>query len=180
MLLKNIIQEETKNTNGILVYQEQFMRILITSGYTTKESDIIRKNICKRKVDEIKKLKDDLLEKYGQESEGCIEYLLSKLQYAVCEGYYREFEKGANAFLEAITDEFDKIKYPSHLSMIANLLLDNDEAYKFDDIEYILSRVSAKYGLALPKLNNRVKKILEESNIDNSTSLQLLGVENNK
>ena len=51
----------TKNTYGILIYQEQIMQLAnVYAGYTLGEADILRRAMSKKKIDLLKKKKKNL------------------------------------------------------------------------------------------------------------------------
>ncbi|MER3581532.1 MAG: DNA polymerase III subunit alpha [Patescibacteria group bacterium] len=67
-----------KNTYGILVYQEQLMRIATDlAGFTKGEADILRKAVGKKKVDLLQSLKEKLIQ--GMKKNGIDEGLAFKI-----------------------------------------------------------------------------------------------------
>lgn len=181
-MLKEKISEATKETNGILVYQEQFIRILISLGYTPDEANIIRKSIGKKHWDEVNDFKKSLLEKCGSNEEGCIDYLVSSMAQSHCEAHYKAFEQSANAYLDVITDEDDHILYTYQIGVIVRLLFNEDyreaSCLNYDEnMSLITEMIKAKYEFLLPELSKRVIKILTTSKIDKEKSTQLLFLE---
>ena len=57
------MKNSLKNTYGILVYQEQFMQISKEwCGFTGGQADTLRKAVCKKKIDLMKKVKPEFVE----------------------------------------------------------------------------------------------------------------------
>ena len=62
--LDDSLEEITKNTYGILIYQEQIMQLAnIYAGYSLGEADILRKAMSKKKVDILKSEEEKFIRK---------------------------------------------------------------------------------------------------------------------
>ena len=58
------LEQITKNTYGILIYQEQIMQLAVVyAGYTTGEADILRRAMSKKKVELLKLEEDKFIKK---------------------------------------------------------------------------------------------------------------------
>ena len=62
--LDDSLKEVTKNTYGILIYQEQIMQLAnVYAGYSLGEADILRRAMSKKKVDLLKNEEDKFIRK---------------------------------------------------------------------------------------------------------------------
>ena len=62
--LDDSLREVTKNTYGILIYQEQILKVAsIYAGYSLAEADILRRAMSKKKVDVLKKEEEKFISK---------------------------------------------------------------------------------------------------------------------
>ena len=62
--LDESLREVTKNTYGILIYQEQILKVAsIYAGYSLAEADILRRAMSKKKVDVLKKEEEKFVSK---------------------------------------------------------------------------------------------------------------------
>lgn len=62
-LLHPIYDEVTKDTFGILLYQEQFMQIFVKMGFSMEEAYNAMKAAAKKKMDKLKKYEKEFMEK---------------------------------------------------------------------------------------------------------------------
>ena len=78
-----------KDTNNIMVYQDQLLDILNkVCGFSYVESDYLRREMCKRKRSTLGEVVEVLKGKYGEEKGNIIfEYLLKCSKYSVSKGY---------------------------------------------------------------------------------------------
>lgn len=58
----------TKNTNGILIYQEQLMELAVNFGFTLEEGYDLVKIVAKKHVDKLKAFKDEFFKKAEEKS----------------------------------------------------------------------------------------------------------------
>ncbi len=77
-----------KDTYGILVYQEQFMKISKDfAGFTGGQADTLRKAVSKKKIDMLRKVKEDFIK-------GAVEH--SNAEPALAEKFWAQLEEFAN------------------------------------------------------------------------------------
>ena len=177
MLLKDKIKEVTADTNGVLLYQEQVIKIIMSLGYSKEEAYALMKKIGKKKDGAIEEFKTKILEVYGEESLVDMPKFLTNMGCTVCKTYYNTFEIGLNAFLDAITHD-EKIDYKYQMYVIVKVILGEDWMKAIpvgndSEVEKIISSINNKYKEIMPNLCQRVEKILKNSNIS-SLSPQLI------
>lgn len=82
------VNDLLKNTNGKLIYQEQYMEILNKiCGFDMEKADFIRRETAKAKRDSLKELKNLLINKYGKKGEKFFEYLFETVRYSILKSY---------------------------------------------------------------------------------------------
>ncbi len=62
-LIHPFYDEATKNTNGILLYQEDLMKIAVNFGFSLEDSFVLMKAVAKKKKDKIQKFKAEFIQK---------------------------------------------------------------------------------------------------------------------
>ena len=120
--------EATKNTYGIMVYQEQFMSVAHTlGGFDLGKTDYLRKAIGKKKADLMASLKTDFIK--GAISNGCPDYeaedIWQKIETA---GKYSFNRSHAAAYaLTAFCGAWLKANYPTAFYTVALQWADDRE-----------------------------------------------------
>ena len=120
--------EATKNTYGIMVYQEQFMSVAHTlGGFDLGKTDYLRKAIGKKKADLMASLKNDFIA--GAIKNGCPPYeaeeIWGKIETA---GKYSFNRSHAAAYaLTAFCGAWLKTNYPTAFYTVALQLADDKE-----------------------------------------------------
>jgi len=120
--------EATKNTYGIMIYQEQFMSVAHTlGGFDLGKTDYLRKAIGKKKADLMASLKSDFIT--GAISNGCPEYeaenIWGKIETA---GKYSFNRSHAAAYaLTAFCGAWLKANYPTAFYTVALQWADDKE-----------------------------------------------------
>lgn len=109
--------EATKNTFGIMVYQEQFMSVAHTlGGFDLGKTDYLRKAIGKKKADLMATLKADFIA--GAVGNGCPDYEAEEIWHKIeVAGKYSFNRSHAAAYaLTAYCGAWLKANYPSAVS----------------------------------------------------------------
>lgn len=112
--------EATKNTFGIMCYQEQFMLVAHTlAGFDLGKTDYLRKAIGKKKADLMATLKDDFIK--GAVANGCPDYEAEDIWHKIeTAGKYSFNRSHAAAYaLTAYCGAWLKANYPSAFYTIA-------------------------------------------------------------
>lgn len=120
--------EATKDTFGILIYQEQFMSIAHTlGGFDLGKTDLLRKAIGKKKADLMASLKVDFIR--GAVANGCPEYEAEKIWHKIeTAGKYSFNRSHAAAYaLTAYCGAWLKANYPSAFYTVALQWADDKE-----------------------------------------------------
>lgn len=120
--------EATKNTFGIMVYQEQFMSVAHTlGGFDLGKTDLLRKAIGKKKADLMATLKADFIA--GAVGNGCPDYEAEEIWHKIeVAGKYsfNRFHAAAYA-LTAYCGAWLKANYPSAFYTVALQWADDKE-----------------------------------------------------
>lgn len=112
--------EATKNTYGIMCYQEQFMQIAHTlGGFDLGKTDYLRKAIGKKKADLMASLKEDFIR--GAEGNGCPDYEAEEIWHKIeTAGKYGFNRSHAAAYaLTAFCGAWLKANYPTAFYTVA-------------------------------------------------------------
>lgn len=120
--------EATKNTFGIMCYQEQFMLVAHTlAGFDLGKTDYLRKAIGKKKADLMATLKDDFIK--GAVANGCPNYEAEDIWHKIeTAGKYSFNRSHAAAYaLTAYCGAWLKANYPSAFYTIALQWADDKE-----------------------------------------------------
>lgn len=120
--------EATRNTFGIMVYQEQFMSVAHTlGGFDPGKTDLLRKAIGKKKADLMATLKADFLE--GAVRNGCPDYEAEEIWHKIeVAGKYSFNRSHAAAYaLTAYCGAWLKANYPSAFYTVALQWADDKE-----------------------------------------------------
>lgn len=120
--------EATKNTFGIMVYQEQFMSVAHTlGGFDLGKTDYLRKAIGKKKADLMATLKADFID--GAVKNGCPDYEAETIWHKIeVAGKYSFNRSHAAAYaLTAYCGAWLKANYPSAFYTVALQWADDKE-----------------------------------------------------
>jgi DNA polymerase-3 subunit alpha len=120
--------EATKNTFGIMCYQEQFMLVAHTlAGFDLGKTDYLRKAIGKKKADLMATLKDDFIK--GAIANGCPNYEAEEVWHKIeLAGKYSFNRSHSAAYaLTAYCGAWLKANYPSAFYTIALQWADDKE-----------------------------------------------------
>ena len=120
--------EATKNTFGIMVYQEQFMSVAHTlGGFDLGKTDYLRKAIGKKKADLMATLKADFIA--GAVGNGCPDYEAEEIWHKIeVAGKYSFNRSHAAAYaLTAYCGAWFKANYPSAFYTVALQWADDKE-----------------------------------------------------
>ena len=120
--------EATKNTFGIMVYQEQFMSVAHTlGGFDLGKTDYLRKAIGKKKADLMATLKADFIA--GAVGNGCPDYEAEEIWHKIeVAGKYSFNRSHAAAYaLTAYCGAWLKTNYPSAFYTVALQWADDKE-----------------------------------------------------
>lgn len=120
--------EATKNTYGIMVYQEQFMSVAHSlAGFDLGKTDYLRKAIGKKKADLMESLKVDFIN--GAISNGCPDYEAEAIWHKIeTAGKYSFNRSHAAAYaLTAYAGAWLKANYPTAFYTVALQWADDKE-----------------------------------------------------
>lgn len=120
--------EATKNTFGIMVYQEQFMSVVHTlGGFDSGKTDLLRKAIGKKKADLMATLKADFIA--GAVKNGCPDYEAETIWHKIeVAGRYSFNRSHAAAYaLTAYCGAWLKANFPSAFYTVALQWADDRE-----------------------------------------------------
>lgn len=120
--------EATKNTYGIMCYQEQFMSIAYTlGGFDLGKTDYLRKAIGKKKADLMASLKEDFIR--GAVGNGCPDYEAEEIWHKIeTAGRYSFNRSHAAAYaLTAYCGAWLKANYPTAFYTVALQWADDKE-----------------------------------------------------
>lgn len=120
--------EATKNTFGIMTYQEQYMQIAHTlGGFDLGKTDHLRKAIGKKNAELMATLKDDFIK--GAIANGCPDYEASEIWHKIeVAGKYSFNRSHAAAYaLTAFTGAWLKANYPTAFYTVALQWADDKE-----------------------------------------------------
>ncbi|MDR2883396.1 MAG: DNA polymerase III subunit alpha [Alistipes sp.] len=120
--------EATKNTFGLLVYQEQYMSIAHTlGGFDLGKTDTLRKAIGKKNLELMATLKDDFIA--GAITNGCPDYEATEIWHKteLAGGYSFNRSHAAAYALTAFAGAWLKANYPSAFYTVALQWADDKE-----------------------------------------------------
>lgn len=149
-LIHPIYDRITHDTNGILIYQEQLMKICFDMGFTLDEGYTIMKLSAKKKIKELKKYEDQFMI-FAEEKNMSKEVAERIFKMIVDSGLYsfNESHGIAYAILCYIT-AYLKTYYPREF-MAASLTNAYERKEKVDDLVNECRRLG--YGFLTPELN---------------------------
>ena len=120
--------EATKNTYGIMAFQEQYMSIAHTlGGFDLGKTDVLRKAIGKKNPELMASLKDDFIA--GAIANGCPDYQAQDIWYKIetAGGYSYNRSHAAAYALTAYAGAWLKANYPSAFYTVALQWADDKE-----------------------------------------------------
>ena len=156
------LESITKNTYGILIYQEQIMQVAnIYAGYSLGEADILRRAMSKKKVDLLKAEEDKFIkksiEKGHKEEQAKIIFDLI-LNFA---GY--GFNKSHSVVYSVVAYKMAYLKCYYKTIFFANLLT-NVIGSETKTNEYILEAKKNEIEIVKPTINNSDSRYIVEDN----------------
>ena len=150
--LDESLKEVTKNTYGILIYQEQIMQLAsVYAGYTLGEADILRRAMSKKKVDLLKSEEEKFVTKsiaMGHKREQAEKLFNLVLNFA---GY--GFNKSHSVVYSIIAYKMAYLKCHYKTIFFANLL-SNVIGSEVKTNEYILEAKKNKIKIEKPTISN--------------------------
>ncbi|MGD1816878.1 MAG: DNA polymerase III subunit alpha [Pleomorphochaeta sp.] len=167
------LEDELKTTYGVIVYQEQVMKVAqIIAGYSLGQADILRRIMGKKKVYELETQKKIFIEgaaKKGHSKEHAIEIFEMLEPFA---GYGFNKSHAVAYSVVAYQTAFLKANYPAEF-LAANLTNEMNNPDKFK--EYL--NVAESMGLEIlpPSINYSEKSF---SVVDNKIVYGLAGIKN--
>jgi DNA polymerase-3 subunit alpha len=181
-------------TKGVLVYQEQIMKVAqILGGFTSQESDLLRKAVSKKKKDEIANFKEKFIltasKKIGKEQatllfsqiENFAQYAFNK-SHAVAYAHitywlaHEKFKNTSHFFYEYINLkglDLDIINEASFLGITINL-----PDISYPQGLYTESKIILPF-YAIKGVGKNLSKIFENGNIDNIDEFFNFAISNN-
>ena len=160
--LDKSLEEITKNTYGILIYQEQIIQVASAyAGYTLGEADILRRAMSKKKIEllkaeEEKFIKKSLEKKHTYEQAKKIFDLILKFA-----GY--GFNKSHSIVYSIIAYKMAYLKCHYKTVFFANLLT-NVIGSQEKTNEYIMEAKANKINIEKPTINNSTSKYIVKDN----------------
>lgn len=167
------LEDELKTTYGVIVYQEQVMKVAqIIAGYSLGQADILRRIMGKKKVYELEEQKKIFIEgaaKKGHSKEHAIEIFEMLEPFA---GYGFNKSHAVAYSIVAYQTAYLKANYPAEF-LAANLTNEMNNPDKFK--EYL--NVAENMGLEIlpPSINYSEKSF---SVVDNKIVYGLAGIKN--
>ncbi|MBQ8193470.1 MAG: DNA polymerase III subunit alpha, partial [Bacilli bacterium] len=150
--LDDSLEEITKNTYGILIYQEQIMQLAnIYAGYSLGEADILRKAMSKKKVDILKAEEEKFIRKSiekGHDEKQAKHLFELVLNFA---GY--GFNKSHSVVYSVVAYKMAYLKCHFKTIFFANLMT-NVIGSESKTNEYILEAKANKIEIEKPTINN--------------------------
>ena len=154
--LDETLEEITKETYGILIYQEQIMQVASTfAGYTLGEADILRRAMSKKKVDLLKAEEEKFITKskeMGHSEEKAKEIFNLVLNFA---GY--GFNKSHSVVYSVVAYKMAYLKSHYKTIFFANLL-SNVIGSETKTNEYIMEAKANNIEIEKPTINNSESK----------------------
>ncbi len=150
-----------ENTYGIMIYQEQIMKIAVKlAGFTMTKADLLRSAVSKKSSEQLKNLKNDFIE-------GCINNNYSK---EIAENIYNNIYDFANygfnkshavgyGFLSYIMG-YLKVRYPSNFYCA----LLNSKIGSNDNVRYLIECKMKKIHVKSPDINESKERFYVKDN----------------
>ena len=128
--------EATKDTNGILLYQEQLMQIAVNFGFTLEEGYALMKVVSKKKIDKIKEFEDSFRSK--AEEHGVPDEAMDRIWHVILDaGQYCFNASHATSYaILTYVSAYLKTYYPKEF--LVNLLTNAYERKKKEEIKEAL------------------------------------------
>lgn len=156
------LEEITKKTYGLLIYQEQIMQLAnIYAGYSLGEADILRRAMSKKKVDLLKKEEQKFIAKSvekGHNKEQAKKLFDLVLNFA---GY--GFNKSHSVVYSIIAYKMAYLKAHYKTIFFANLLT-NVIGSETKTNEYILEAKANHIEIEKPTINNSYTRYIVDNN----------------
>lgn len=161
--LDESLEEITKNTYGILIYQEQIMQLAnIYAGYSLGEADILRKAMSKKKVDILKAEEEKFIRKSiekGHDEKQAKHLFELVLNFA---GY--GFNKSHSVVYSVVAYKMAYLKCHFKTIFFANLM-SNVIGSESKTNEYILEAKANKIEIEKPTISNSdISYIVKDEN----------------
>jgi DNA polymerase-3 subunit alpha len=156
------LEEITKNTYGILIYQEQIMQVASAyAGYSLGEADILRRAMSKKKVDLLKKEEDKFIKKSMEnnhpyeQAKKLFDLILNFAGYG--------FNKSHSVVYSIIAYKMAYLKCHYKTIFFANLLT-NVIGSESKTNEYIMEAKANKIEVEKPTINESDTKYIVKDN----------------
>lgn len=160
--LDNSLEKITKDTYGILIYQEQIMQVAsYFAGYSLGEADILRRAMSKKKVDLLKNEEEKFITKskeMGHSEEKAKEIFNLILNFA---GY--GFNKSHSVVYSVVAYKMAYLKCHYRIIFFANLL-SNYIGSESKTNEYIMEAKANKIVIEKPTISNSESKYVVKDN----------------
>ncbi|MBR2678226.1 MAG: DNA polymerase III subunit alpha [Bacilli bacterium] len=160
--LDESLEEITKDTYGILIYQEQIMQVASRfAGYTLGEADILRRAMSKKKVDLLKSEEEKFItksEEMGHSEEKAKEIFNLVLNFA---GY--GFNKSHSVVYSVVAYKMAYLKCHYKTVFFANLL-SNVIGSETKTNEYIMEAKANKIEIEKPTISNSESRYIVKDN----------------
>lgn len=156
------LEEITKNTYGILIYQEQIMQLASKyAGYTLGEADILRRAISKKKLDLLKNEEQKFIEKSiekGHTKEQALELFNLVLNFA---GYGFNRSHSVAYSIIAYKMAYLKTHYPTYFfaAILTNMIGSETKTH-----EYIMEAKANNIEVEKPTINESDSKYIVKDN----------------
>ena len=160
--LDESLKEVTKNTYGILIYQEQILKVAsIYAGYSLGEADILRRAMSKKKVEVLKKEEEKFISKsisLGHKEEDAKELFKLILSFA---GY--GFNRSHSVAYSIIAYKMAYLKAHYKLVFYSNLLTNVIGSISKTN-EYLMEVKSNNIEIEKPTINKSSTSYLVDDN----------------
>ncbi len=156
------LEKVTKNTYGLLIYQEQIMQVAnIFAGYTLGEADILRRAMSKKKLELLKSEEEKFIKKsseLGHNKEQAKRIFDLILNFA---GY--GFNRSHSVAYSIIAYKMAYLKAHYKTIFFANLL-SNVIGSEYKTNEYIMEAKANKIEVEKPTINNSESRYIVKDN----------------
>ena len=156
------LEEITKSTYGLLIYQEQIMQVAnLYAGYTLGEADILRRAMSKKKLELLKQEEDKFISKSvehnhpKEEAKKLFDLILNFAGYG--------FNKSHSVVYSIIAFKMAYLKCHYQTIFFANLL-SNVIGSETKTHEYIMEAKKNNIDVEKPTINNSESKYLVKDN----------------
>ena len=160
--LDKSLEDITKNTYGILVYQEQIMQVASAyAGYTLGEADILRRAMSKKKLELLKSEEEKFINKSiennhsYEQAKKIFDLVLNFAGYG--------FNKSHSVVYSIIAYKMAYLKCHYKTIFFANLLT-NSIGSETKTNEYIMEAKANKINIEKPSINNSTSKYIVKDN----------------